>query len=56
MPAGGKDVCKEGEGGFVGIARGKFEGVEIGEGDAEVLRLEFVSQDLRIGSYSGQEK
>jgi len=39
VPAGGEDVREEGEGGFVRCAGGEGEGVEVGEGDAEVLRL-----------------
>lgn len=39
MPAGGEDVGEEGEGAFVLGAGGELEGVEVGEGDAEVLGL-----------------
>ena len=39
MPAGGKNVGKEGEGGFVLSAGGEREGVEVGKRDAEVLGL-----------------
>jgi len=40
VPARGEDVREQGEGGFVRGARGKGQGVEVGEGDAQVLRLE----------------
>jgi len=39
VPACGEDIREEGEGGFVRCAGGEGEGVEVGEGDAEVLRL-----------------
>ena len=46
VPARGEDVREEGEGAFVRGAGGEFEGVEVGEGDAEVLGLWLVSQEL----------
>ena len=39
MPACGEDIGQEGEVGFVFCAGGEFEGVEVGVGNAEVLRL-----------------
>lgn len=39
VPAGGEDVGQEGEVGFVLGAGGELEAVEVGVGDAEVLRL-----------------
>ena len=39
VPASGKDVGEEGEGGFVLCTRREGESVEVGEGDTEVLCL-----------------
>ena len=39
VPAGGENVSEEGEVGFVVCAGGELEAVEVGVGDAEVLRL-----------------
>ena len=39
MPACWKDVCKESERGFVRSARREREGIEVSEGNAQVLCL-----------------
>lgn len=53
VPACGEDVGEEREGGFVCGARGQGQGVEVGEGDAEVLRLGAVGVGVEEGDGVG---